>query len=163
VSILATVKDARRARESEDYSLQHLGEIGLELPVRCHCGRRFGVAKFVPGMNRVMITGTTRGDNLGKGDITISLHDGALWLTDPAGNETLFQGEFTAEIPARSHRPSQKMVLAEPPEGGPDRRWQFICHPNCGAKPMLTERHLTKSFVRAARAGRRELRFGDNL
>ena len=83
---------------------------------------------------------------------------------DPMQNRVVVSTKPIEQL--RAHVRDSSFDLLEPrwtETPGSGWRRQFTCHPRCKAKRVLTERHLTEAFVRAARAGRGELRFGDNL
>jgi hypothetical protein len=112
-----------------------IGETDPRLPILCYCGRRLGFAQVDPAEERVIIAGITP------------------------------RADLLAIVGGRRH-PLKPTSIIRPDSawpGGQSYTQTFFGHSRCKARPVITERRLTKAFVRAARDGRGDLRFGDNL
>lgn len=113
--------------------LQPYKDVGVSMSLKCGCGRKFCTAEVFNPRDDWVVL-VLRG---------MSFSDTEPWPEDR---------------PRRTPRP--QMTFEYPGEG----HYRFRCRPDkCGRSWSVTDEEMVASFVRAARAGRRELVFGDNL
>lgn len=106
-----------------------------QMIVKCRCGRRFGKVKPNPLYNAGLLV------------------EGIAYADGPV------IGDGGVGIGFAGYHPRPKMAV----EGLVDNRKRWRCHPKCGLTWFTTDSQMIVAFVRAARAGRQELVFGDNL